>query len=289
MTYLLALGDRAYSSWSLRGWLLFEKFNIPVQTRFARLYSEDFGAMLQEFAPARLVPTVKTPEGEIIMESLTIAEELASRHPHAGLWPSRPAHRAVARSLTAEMHAGFAALRDACPMNMRVSYSDCQPSAEVEKDLRRLENIWETARASTESKTPWLCGEYSAADAFYAPVAARIAGYGLSVSKSAQAYVDAHLNDPAFRRWRAMGMVDGADQPFYKRDYPLRAWPGPTPRAAEAVAQGPSENTKCPYSGKPVVSFAKIDGRVFGFCNDFCRDKTVADPEAWPAFVKLLS
>ena len=87
MTYLLALGDRAYSSWSLRGWLLFEKFNIPVQTRFARLYSEDFGAMLQEFAPARLVPTVKTPEGEIIMESLTIAEELASRHPDAGLWP----------------------------------------------------------------------------------------------------------------------------------------------------------------------------------------------------------
>jgi glutathione S-transferase len=288
MTYLLALGDRAYSSWSLRGWLLFEKFNIPVQTRFARLYSEDFGAMLQEFAPARLVPTVKTPEGEIIMESLTIAEELASRHPDAGLWPSNPAHRAIARGLTAEMHAGFAALRDACPMNMRVSYSESQPSAEVEKDLRRLESIWETARETTQSSTPWLCGDYSAADAFYAPVAARIAGYGLSVSESAQAYVDAHLNEPAFRRWRAMGMVDGADQPFYKRDYPLRDWPGPTPLAAKAVAKGPSENTQCPYSGKPVVAFAKVEGRVFGFCNDFCRDKTVADPEAWPAFVKMM-
>lgn len=289
MTYLLALGDRAYSSWSLRGWLLFEKFNIPVQTRYARLYTDAFPEMLKEFAPARLVPAVKTPDGVVISESLTIAEELASRHPEANIWPSNPKHRAIARSLAAEMHAGFGALRDACPMNMRVSYSDFVPSEAVEKDLRRLEIIWDRARDETASVTPWLCGAYSAADVFYAPIAARIAGYGLPVSPSAQAYVDAHLNDPAFRRWRAMGLVDGPDQPFYKRDFALKPWPHAPSISAQNAKHGPSENAECPYSGKPVTHFARINERIFGFCNSFCRDKTVADPEAWPAFMALLT
>lgn len=288
MTYLLALGDRAYSSWSLRGWLLFDKFNIPVQTRFARLYSDAFPEMLREFSPARLVPTIKTDDGLVISESLTIAEELASRHPEANIWPENPNHRAIARSLAAEMHAGFMALREACPMNLRVSYSDFIPSERVEKDLRRLEEIWEAARANTQSKTQWLCGDYSAADAFYAPVAARIAGYGLSVSADAQTYVDAHLNDLSFRRWRAMSFIDGGDQPFYKRDYSLQKWPAPTPLNAQATDNTNSENALCPYSGKPVRFFLKMDGRIFGMCNEFCRDKTVQDPQAWPDFMALM-
>ncbi|WP_380057865.1 glutathione S-transferase [Falsihalocynthiibacter sp. SS001] len=288
MTYLLALGDRAYSSWSLRGWLLFEKFGIPCETRFARLYTDAFPEMLKEFAPSRLVPAVKTSDGLVISESLTIAEELASRHPEANIWPSDPNHRAIARSLAAEMHAGFGALREACPMNLRVSYSNFSPDASVTKDLRRLEEIWATAREATNSKTPWLCGEYSAADAFYAPIAARIAGYGLEVSDAAQDYVNAHLNDPAFRRWRAMGLVDGPDQPFYKRDFALKAWPGPTSLSARAVPAGHSENTTCPFSGKQVTDFMEMDGRIFGFCNPFCRDKTVADPEAWPRFMAIV-
>lgn len=287
MTYLLALGDRAYSSWSLRGWLLFEKFNIPVQTRFARLYTDDFPKMLEEFHPAKLVPTIKTPDGLVITESLTIAEELASRHPEANIWPSEPNHRAIARSLTAEMHAGFGALREDCPMNMRVSYSSFQPSEAVQADLRRLETIWDRARLETLSETQWLCGDYSAADAFYAPIAARIAGYGLKVSPSAQRYVDAHLNDLAFRRWRAMGLVDGPDQPFYKRDFAVKSWPFEATYKAKAIEAGPSENDTCPYSGKPVTHFALIEGRTFGFCNAFCRDKTVADPEAWPKFMAI--
>lgn len=289
MKYLLALGDRAYSSWSLRGWLLFEKFNIPVETRFARLYTDAFPKMLEEFSPAKLVPTVKTPDGTVIPESLTIAEELASRHPEAGIWPSNPSHRAIARSLAAEMHAGFGALRDACPMNMRVSYSDYVQDETVEKDLRRLEVVWDRARRETANQTPWLCGNYSAADAFYAPIAARIAGYGLKVSPSAQAYVTAHLEDLAFRRWRAMGLVDGLDQPFYKRDYAQKPWPHTSTLDASPQQTGPSENAQCPYSGKPVTHFAQIEGRVFGFCNAFCRDKTIADPEAWPAFMELLN
>ncbi|MCT8161221.1 glutathione S-transferase [Pseudoruegeria sp. SHC-113] len=287
MTYDLALADRSYSSWSLRGWLLFEKFNIPVRTRFARLYTEAFPAMMADFAPARTVPALRTPGGTVIPESLAIAEELASRHPDAGLLPADPTKRAVARALMAEMHAGFTALRSACPMNMRVSYQGFEPDEAVQKDLRRLEEIWAWAREATGSEGPWLCGDYCAADAFFAPVAARVAGYGLKIAPAAQSYVEAHLADPAFRRWRAMGLVDGEPQAFYKRDFALVPWPGPTPLPARAVAGSEAENSACPYSGKPVTHVLELDGRRFGFCNAFCRDKTVADAEAWPAFLDL--
>ena len=102
------------------------------------------------------------------------------------------------------------------------------------------------------------------------------------------AYVQAHLAHPSFRRWRAMGLVDGADQEFYRRPYPRRPWPGPVPLSARAVEGSRAENATCPYSGKPVTHVLEIEGRRLGFCNAFCRDKTVADPEAWPKFVALL-
>jgi glutathione S-transferase len=224
---------------------------------------------------------MRTPEGFVVPETIAIAEELATRHPDAGIWPSDPHARATARVLAAEMHAGFTALRSHCPMNLRVSYTDCAPPQAVLDDLARLDQLWAWARRETGAQGPWLCGDYSAADAFFAPVAGRIAGYGLPVSTQAQAYVDAHLAHGPFRRWRAMGLVDGADQPFYDRDYSRRPWPGPAPLVAEAC-DGPSINDACPYSGKPVTDFARINGQVIGFCNPFCRDKTVADPQAWP-------
>lgn len=289
MTYDLAIGDRAYSSWSLRGWLLFDAFGLPVRVQRARLYTDDLPRLLEGFFPARTVPVMRTAEGTVVAESLAIAEELASRHPEAGLWPKDPAARAVARMLAAEMHAGFTALRSHCPMNLRISYTGCDPTDAVLADLARLETIWSWARRETGAQGPWLCGAYSAADAFFAPVAGRIAGYNLPVGAEAAACVAAHLAHPSFRRWRAMGFADGADQEFYRRDYPRRPWPGPAPLAAQAVDSGPAVNAACPYSGKPVTHFLETGGRIYGFCNAFCRDKTVADPEAWPKFVALLS
>ena len=286
MTYDLVIGDRAYSSWSLRGWLLFDAFGIPVKTRLARLYSDELPNMLKEFFPGKTAPTMRTPDGVVVPETIAIAEELASRHPDAGLWPADPRARAVARVLAAEMHAGFTALRNHCPMNLRVSYTTCEPPAEVLADLARLETLWGWAWDQT-GNNPWLAGAYSAADAFFAPVATRIATYNLPVSPRAMAYVQAHLSHPSFRRWRAMGLVDGADQPFYRRDWPRRPWPGPVPLAARAVEGTAAENTACPYSGKPVTHVLELDGRRFGFCNAFCRDKTVADPEAWAPFMAL--
>jgi glutathione S-transferase len=286
MTYTLAIADRGYSSWSLRGWLLLESFGLPFRSRTARLYTDALPALLADFAPARTVPALLLPDGAVVWDSLAMAETLHERHAQAGIWPADPALRALARSMAAEMHSSFTALREACPMNLRVSYADFAPSDAVKGDLERISRLWE--QALTRSGGPWLCGDWSAADVFFAPVAGRIAGYGLPVDAGAMAYVRAHLAQPAFRRWRAMGLIDGADQPFYARpQLTRRPWPGPEPLPTEAVAAGPSVNETCPYSGKPVTDFARIDGQVWGFCNPFCRDKTVADAEAWPAFVAI--
>lgn len=286
MTYRLFLGDRTYSSWSLRGWLMFERFGIPRDTTFVSFAETDVARQIN-IAPAKTVPALITPEGAVVDDSLAIAEELATRHPDAAMWPADPKARATARTLAAEMHCGFGALRGDCPMHLRVAYRDVQPSAQVQADLRRIETIWDHARTSLNVQGPWLCGAYSIADAMFAPVAARIAGYGLAVSDSAQAYVQAHLHDAAFRRWRAMAMAKGPVLPQYVRAYTETPWPMPTPKAAHAVQAGPSVNATCPYSGDPVTHFAQMNGQIWGFCNAFCRDKTVADPAAWPAFAAI--
>ena len=225
MTYDLAIGDRSYSSWSLRGWLLFDAFGIPVNCHLARLYTDEVQKLLTGFFPARTVPVMRAAYGTIVPDSLAIAEELAARHPEAGHWPSNPKDRAVARVLCAEMHAGFSALRSQCPMNLRVSYADCAPTPAVLADLARIEVIWTWARDTTRAKGPWLCGDYCAADAYFAPVAARIAGYNLPVGTMAQTYVAAHLAHPSFLRWRADGLAEGPDQAAYLRDWPQRDWP----------------------------------------------------------------
>ena len=222
--YDLVIGDRGYSSWSLRGWLLFDAFNIPCRVHTARLYTDELPELLKAYHPARTAPTIRTPDGVVMPESLAIAEELADRHPDAGIWPKGRA-RAVARVLAAEMHAGFTALRGHCPMNLRVSYTDCAAPQGVLDDLRRLETVWAWAWEETDSRE-WLCGPYSAADVFFAPVTARIIGYDLPVSNAARAYCEATISDPAFREWRAEGQKVTYDPFPYETGLPTRPWPG---------------------------------------------------------------
>lgn len=225
MTYDLYIGDQTFSSWSLRGWLMFEKFGIPVRTHLVGLYTGTMAQDLADLAPARLVPVIKTPDGTVIGETLAMGETLAERHPDAGMWPTDPAARAMARWLSAEMHAGFSALRGDCPMQLLRQYQGFTPSDAVKKDLARLEELWTLAREKYGADGPWLFGSYTLADAFYAPVAARIAGYGLPVGPVAQAYVDAHLADPAFRAWRAEGLKTTYDPVPYAMDIPTAPWP----------------------------------------------------------------
>lgn len=284
--YTLAITNRSYSSWSLRGWLLFEKFNIPVRLAMTDIYTERFARQLEAFWPTRTVPALELREGGVVCESLAIAEELASRHPDAGLWPEDPSARARARSLAAEMHAGFPALRRECPHNMRFRYDGFAVSEALKGDLSRLELLWSWARSGFGGDGPWLFGKYSIADAFYAPVATRITTYGLPVGPEAQAYVAAHLADPAYRRWRAQGQAEAGELAQYELGLPRVPWPeaGPT---ATAVPGSEAENAACPYSGRPVTHVLEYEGRRWGFCNAVCRDKTALDPTAWPEFMAM--
>jgi glutathione S-transferase len=286
MTYELAIGDRTYSSWSLRGWLLFSAFDLSVSVRSARMYSEEFKALCADFAPSRLVPAARL-DGAVVWDTLAIAEELASRHPDLKLWPSDPAARAMARSIVAEMHSGFGALRTDCTMNLGRHYPSFEPSKEVLADCERIELLWDLARSTFGQNGPWLFGEYSIADVFYAPVATRFATYGLPRSKASEAYIQTHLAEPNFRRWRAMGAAQNYIQPGYDMDLPEADWIGPKPLPAVAVDGTDCENDVCPYSGKEVTHVLELDGRRFGFCKEFCRDKTIADAAAWDDFMAI--
>ncbi|MDT1064715.1 glutathione S-transferase [Paracoccus sp. CPCC 101403] len=220
MTWTLAIGERCYSSWSLRGWLLFDAFGIPVNTVSAPLYSDGFARVLADFAPARTVPAAKLGD-TVIWDSLALAEELADRYPDAGHWPADPARRAAARSMAAEMHSGFTALRSYCSMNLRTAFRDVPVPDDVRTDLNRIERLWSQADG-------WLFGDYSVADAFFAPVAMRIAGHDLYVGPNARAYVHKHLAHSSLRRWMEIGRAVDPVLDAYTRDWTETAWPTTT-------------------------------------------------------------
>ncbi|MFV0476151.1 MAG: glutathione S-transferase [Pikeienuella sp.] len=296
MTYRLFTMDRAYSSWSLRGWLMLAAFDLPHEVAQVNWPGPEWDALLQRIAPARTAPALEIdgPGGRVLLwDSLAIAETLAERHPEAGHWPEAPAARAAARSLAAEMHSGFMALRSACPMNLKAVYSGYRPSEAVLADLARIRALWAWGRGRFGGAGPFLFGErFTAADAFFLPVASRIASFGLPVGPEDDAYIDALHRLPAFRRWRAMAVVNPHVIAEDVADLPVAGGfgPGAAPLPARAVSGVRSVNEACPYSGEPVSpdSLAEIDGVVIGYCNPFCRDKSVADAEAWPGTVEIL-
>ena len=225
MSYDLYIGDRLFSSWSLRGWLMLEKFGIPHQTHLIGLYSGTMAADMASLAPARLVPTLLTPDGIVVGESLAMAETLAERHPDAGFWPADPASRATARWLCAEMVAGFTALRGQCPMQLSHCFLGFEPSDGTLADLGRIEALWAHARQVSGAETGPLFGDYSLADVFYTPVAARIIGYGLPVSAENRAYCEELLADAAVKTWRDQALEVTYDPFPYVLDLEQTPWP----------------------------------------------------------------
>ncbi len=224
MTYDLYIGDRLFSSWSLRGWLMLQKFDLPFRVHMLDLYGGKMAQDMAPLAPARLVPALRTPEGDMVGETMAIAETLAERHPEMALWPSDPAARIRARWLCAEMAAGFGALRGGCPMQLAHVDADFVPSQAVLDDVARVETLWTYAR-DVAGDGPWLFGAYSLADAFYAPVCARIVGYNLPVSDAAAAYCATTLRDDAFRTWRAAAL-ERTYEPFpYPATRRQEPWP----------------------------------------------------------------
>lgn len=211
MSYTLLIGNRAYSSWSLRGWMLFAGFDIPVTTRLAPMRSPAFTALLAEAAPARLVPVVidtHGPKRQVIWDSIAIAETLAERHPEAGLWPQEATARAAARSLCAEMHSSFTALRSHMTMNIRRRYPGKGRGPGVDADIARIQMLWDWARSHNDGSGPYLFGRYSAADAFFTPVATRFRTYGVELTPANQAYCDALLAHPGFLAWEREALAE---------------------------------------------------------------------------------
>lgn len=224
MTYDLFIGDRTFSSWSLRGWLMLETFGLPYTTHMIGLYAGTMAADMAPLAPARLVPTLRLPGGTVVCESLAMAETLAERHPDLAMWPEDPAARATARWLAAEMCSGFTALRGACPMQLLQVYDGFAPDTATRADLERIETLWSHAGRYAKGGD-WLFGAWSLADAFYAPVCARIVGYDLPVGASARTYCEAVIAHPAFQKWRAEGLTVSYDPVPYAMDLPTRPWP----------------------------------------------------------------
>jgi glutathione S-transferase len=186
------------------------------------------------------------------------------------------------------MHAGFRALRMACPMNMRRSYAGFRPDPEVRADLGRLSQLWALGRARRTGEGPYLFGAFSGVDAFFAPVASRIATYGLEMGAEDMEYVGALLAHPSVRRWRAMAMADNVIQPQYEMDLPPRPDPN-TPKVIGTATPGRApENAVCPFTGADPVYPVEIGGRILGFGDAFTAAKAAADPLAWPEVVDLL-
>lgn len=225
MTYDLLIGQQSYSSWSLRGWLSFAPFDIPVTLHKIEIYGPTFHADVAAFGGHRTVPAARTPEGGMLTDSLAIAWHLADAFPERGLLPQDPIERAEAMSIITEMHAGFTDLRANCPVNLRNAWAGFAPTEAVLADVARLEEIW--ARALARSGGPFLYGAFTLADAFYAPVATRLLTYGLPMSDTAHGYAKAIVTHPSFVAWRTAGMRESREIARYDKA-PLERMPFPT-------------------------------------------------------------
>lgn len=198
--FVLVIGNRNYSSWSLRGWLACRMAGIEFDERMILLDREDTARNIAAVSPHRRVPTLI--HGDVVIwDTLAIAEYLNELRPDAAMWPERPAARAMARSLVAEMHSGFMGLRDRCPMDIRSEIAPIDPPPEVTADLERLQVGWAAARAAFGGAGPYLFGRWTLADAFFAPVVSRCKTYGLPLSPDATTYRDAVLDHPHMREW----------------------------------------------------------------------------------------
>jgi len=199
--YTLIIGNKNYSSWSLRPWLAMRHAGLAFDERLIPLDMMDTRARLHAVCPAGKVPVLR--HGRVtVWESLAILEYIAERHPEAGLWPEDPAARAAARSMCAEMHAGFPTLRQAMPMNIRKSLpGKGQGVPGVLRDVARICSLWIDCLRRFGGDGPFLFGAFTNVDAMFAPVASRFRTYAVPVDEGCQAYIRAIHDLPAMEEW----------------------------------------------------------------------------------------
>lgn len=207
----LVIANKNHSSWSLRPWLLLTEFGIPfeeVLIPFGRTFDDpEWKRAIAAFTPAGKVPALI--DGELqVWESLAILDHVADTHPQLAIWPRDPAARAMARSISAEMHAGFPALRGACPMNLAWVHPPRDRGAKVEADIARIASIWREARSRFGTGGPFLFGAFTAADAMFAPVTARFSGYSIALDPVCAAYVAAVQTTRGYQSWRLGALAE---------------------------------------------------------------------------------
>lgn len=212
----LSIGNKNYSSWSLRPWLVLEQFGIPFEEEVIPLDQPGSAAALARVNPAGRVPALEDG-GLTVWDSLAICEYLAERFPEKGLWPADRAARATARSVCAEMHSGFTALRGACPMKFKERFPAQPLSKEVQADVARITALWEDCRRRFGSGGRFLFGAFSIADGFYAPVVSRLRTYAIPVSPIAQSYADALWELPSMKKWEAGAKAENFTMARYEK------------------------------------------------------------------------
>lgn len=207
MSLTLIIGNKNCSSWSLRPWLFLKHHGIAFEEIRIPLYREDSPARIAAYSPAGKVPVLV--DGDVtVWDSLAILEYLAERFPEAGGWPAATADRAKARSLAAEMHSGFTALRSHCCMNCRRQPAPKMLPEAVHKDVARINQIWRECREQFGNRGPWLLGQFSIVDAMYAPVALRFHSYQLEAEPEAAVYMNTVLGHPAVVEWIEAGKAE---------------------------------------------------------------------------------
>jgi glutathione S-transferase len=208
MTLKLVIGNKNYSSWSMRPWLALRANDIPFEEVFIPLYTgETDKQRLLSFTPSGKVPVLI--DGDVtVWDSLAIIEYLAERFPEKRLWPQDRASRAHARSISAEMHSGFAALRNECGMNLHRPIRAVALSDEARANIARIAQIWIVCRERHGKLGPFLFGAFGAADAMFAPVVHRFRTYAIQVAPEVQAYMDTMMSLPAFAEWTRVGLAE---------------------------------------------------------------------------------
>ena len=211
----LIIGNKLYSSWSLRPWILLKAIGAQFKETVIPLSQPDTKKNILEHSPTGKVPLLI--DGNVrIWESLAIMEYVAEKHPNAQVWPKDNAARAHARATSSEMHAGFQALRQACPMNLGHKFKPkATHGADADANVARVLALWAEARKHFGKGGPFLYGTFSAADAMYAPVVTRLDTYQWKVTPEARLYMDAVLRHPAFVAWRLAAL----QEPWHLADY----------------------------------------------------------------------
>lgn len=220
MTLTLVIGNKNYSSWSMRPWIAMKVAGIEFDEILIPLYEPGSREKILQYSPAGKVPVLIDGD-QHVWESLAILEHLAEKFPRARLWPNDARARSHARAVATEMHAGFQALRKSCPMNLWLPVKSRSQPDDVMDNVRRIETLWADCRKRFGQGGPFLFGVFGAVDAMYAPVVSRLHTYDIGVGPATRGYMDAVIALPAWNEWRAAALKEPWIMKGNEPDWPL--------------------------------------------------------------------